>query len=226
MEQAAFGGIGDIHKRGLPFLLGDDSEQAPANASAVSVDTSTSFFGDFVALPLPQSSLLAYSSDADVLSNASAVSFDASFDNTSSDEEEDHPLHEFTTMTSQPPSLIMHASDADVLGLADGAGEPRIVAVHTTAEVSQIAAAEHKPRMFAVLSLRAPPSRAEDAARRPSISLSAVLDRSGSMAGKKIKLVKATTDFIATHLRNEDKLGVVAYDTMVRIASALTPYNT
>lgn len=51
---------------------------------------------------------------------------------------------------------------------------------------------------------------------RAIVSLSAVLDRSGSMAGNKLALVKRTSDFMMQQLSAKDKLGIIQYDDQVQ----------
>ena len=65
-----------------------------------------------------------------------------------------------------------------------------------------------------LLSIACP--RWEDGADRPPLVLSVVMDKSGSMSGDKIRLLKKTTEFLVTRLSDKDKMGVVAYDDMVR----------
>lgn len=69
-------------------------------------------------------------------------------------------------------------------------------------------------RATCLLSLVAP-SLASDTLRAP-VSCSIVLDKSGSMAGSKLALVKETTQFLLTQLTERDSVGVVAYDSNVR----------
>lgn len=72
----------------------------------------------------------------------------------------------------------------------------------------------------AVLSVRAPAAAGE---RRAPLRLVAVLDGSKSMAGEKIRLVRETMRFVLRHLGPQDRLGVVAYDSEVRVLAPLTP---
>lgn len=60
--------------------------------------------------------------------------------------------------------------------------------------------------------LTAPEVVGED--KRSVVSLSAVLDKSGSMS-KDLHLVKRTCDFMMQQLSKNDKLGVVQYDSEV-----------
>jgi hypothetical protein len=52
---------------------------------------------------------------------------------------------------------------------------------------------------------------------RPPLILSVVMDKSGSMSGDKIHLLKKTTEFLVSRLTDKDKLGIVAYDDQVRV---------
>lgn len=62
-----------------------------------------------------------------------------------------------------------------------------------------------------VVSVIAPPAL-EGNARTP-VSLSCVLDRSGSMSGQKITLLKRSTQFLVNQLQSGDYLGVVSYSS-------------
>jgi len=57
----------------------------------------------------------------------------------------------------------------------------------------------------------------DDENSRAPIDLVAVIDKSGSMAGQKLKLVKTTLTFMLQQLREEDRLSVVTYDTNVHL---------
>lgn len=59
----------------------------------------------------------------------------------------------------------------------------------------------------------APP---EGGARRPPVDVSFVLDRSGSMAGKKLALVKKAVDVAIGHLGDDDRAALVVYDHSVQ----------
>ena len=72
--------------------------------------------------------------------------------------------------------------------------------------------------MKAVLSVVAPPA---DGSRAP-LHLVAVLDRSGSMSGEKIRLVKQTMTFMLRYLSERDSLGIVEYGSDVKVAAPLT----
>jgi len=73
--------------------------------------------------------------------------------------------------------------------------------------------------MQAVLSVVAP--LAEEGTRAP-LHLVAILDRSGSMNGEKIRLVKQTMKFMLRYLSARDSLGIVEYGSDVKVAAPLT----
>jgi len=61
------------------------------------------------------------------------------------------------------------------------------------------------------------------ASNRTPLRLVAVLDKSGSMRiGGKLKLVQKTMRFMLRHLGEQDQLGIVEYDTEVRVLAPLT----
>jgi len=82
-----------------------------------------------------------------------------------------------------------------------------------TPEFAVIAAGEEQ--MTLNLRIRAPVLAPEDESKRSVVSLSAVLDKSGSMAGSKLALVKHTCQFMLGQLGLNDKIGVVEYDSEV-----------
>mmetsp|Transcript_67647 Transcript_67647/g.174284 ORF Transcript_67647/g.174284 Transcript_67647/m.174284 type:complete len:633 (+) Transcript_67647:74-1972(+) len=85
-------------------------------------------------------------------------------------------------------------------------------------EATVLAAGDFK----AVLSVVAPP--VDNTARAP-LRLVAVLDKSGSMNGEKLRLVQKTMLFMLRHLSEQDALSIVEYDTQVSVAAPLTFCN-
>lgn len=69
--------------------------------------------------------------------------------------------------------------------------------------------------VLGMISVRAP--EASDSAARPALDLVVCMDRSGSMRGSKIKLVKDTLDSLVmkTGLNAQDRLSIVSFDTTV-----------
>lgn len=68
--------------------------------------------------------------------------------------------------------------------------------------------------LLAVLSAVAPET---SGTARAALRLNAVIDKSGSMHGEKIRLVKKTLLFMLQHLGPRDALGIVEYDTHVKV---------
>eukprot|EP01006_Ploeotia_vitrea_P066638 TRINITY_DN95396_c0_g1_i1.p1 TRINITY_DN95396_c0_g1~~TRINITY_DN95396_c0_g1_i1.p1 ORF type:complete len:593 (-),score=86.00 TRINITY_DN95396_c0_g1_i1:75-1853(-) len=60
---------------------------------------------------------------------------------------------------------------------------------------------------------------------RAPLSLTAVIDRSGSMSGTKLKLVKETLQFVLSSLNEDDTFGVISYSDSVTTTLPLLPMN-
>lgn len=69
-------------------------------------------------------------------------------------------------------------------------------------------------RFSHVITIQAPNS--VDQTERAPVSVTAVLDRSGSMSGEKISLLKRSTEFLVESLQEGDSFGVVSYSSGVR----------
>ncbi|XP_057306276.1 uncharacterized protein LOC130644615 isoform X1 [Hydractinia symbiolongicarpus] len=75
-----------------------------------------------------------------------------------------------------------------------------------------------KQDIWALVSLKAPfQEEKENEEKRAPIDIIAVIDKSGSMAGAKLDLVKRTLEFVLTQLNERDRFSVVTYDTNVYI---------
>ncbi|GMH34402.1 hypothetical protein BSKO_02236 [Bryopsis sp. KO-2023] len=72
-----------------------------------------------------------------------------------------------------------------------------------------------------VITIQAPQAIAN--ADRAPVSLTAVLDRSGSMSGSKIDLLKRSTEFLVDQLQEGDSIGIVSYASEVSEDVPLTP---
>ena len=96
-----------------------------------------------------------------------------------------------------------------------------VCALKCEAELTAYASAA-EASVLAVASLQAPPAPV-DAARAP-LELVAVLDRSGSMSGQKMMLMKQTLNLLVTRsgLQAQDKLGIVVFDHDVQTVLPLT----
>lgn len=75
-------------------------------------------------------------------------------------------------------------------------------------------------------SVHGPSFEPDDRSSRAPIDLVAVIDRSGSMQGKKLELVIDTLRFMLQQLKAEDRLSLVSYDTNVRVDFPLTKMDT
>jgi Ca-activated chloride channel family protein len=75
----------------------------------------------------------------------------------------------------------------------------------------------------AYLLVRIVTSQASSGTRRAPVDVAFVLDRSGSMAGDKIRLAKEAVDAAITHLTDEDRAALVVYDDQIDTLQHLEP---
>jgi len=108
-------------------------------------------------------------------------------------------------------------------GIAPDASPPAAVptngerlALNITAEKEALASGEQH-KMVAMLSLKAP--TAPESAPRPPMDLVIAADRSGSMHGEKIRLMRQTLDLLVKRsgLNAEDRLSLVSFDSQVKL---------
>jgi len=59
----------------------------------------------------------------------------------------------------------------------------------------------------------------------PALDLVAVVDRSGSMAGQRLELVKSAVSFMCRHLRPSDRLALVSYSDHASVDFSLSPMD-
>ena len=76
--------------------------------------------------------------------------------------------------------------------------------------------------MFCMASVKAPFFETEDRKQRAPIDLVCVIDKSGSMDGMKIELVKKTLSFVIDQLKQSDRLAIVEFDSDVTTSVKLT----
>lgn len=91
-----------------------------------------------------------------------------------------------------------------------------IMATLTFSHASEFPGSFCETKKF-MLNLRvtAPDVASDDDNKRAPVSLSAVIDKSGSMAGSKMDLVKKTCNFMLAQLGRRDNFGLVEYDSNV-----------
>eukprot|EP01013_Petalomonas_cantuscygni_P042008 TRINITY_DN753_c0_g1_i4.p1 TRINITY_DN753_c0_g1~~TRINITY_DN753_c0_g1_i4.p1 ORF type:complete len:821 (+),score=160.16 TRINITY_DN753_c0_g1_i4:83-2464(+) len=76
----------------------------------------------------------------------------------------------------------------------------------------------HAPtRVLADVHLEAPPMPPQEASRRPPVQLVAVVDKSGSMGGSKIELVRRSLEFVVGQMTARDTMGLVEFDSHVSV---------
>lgn len=84
---------------------------------------------------------------------------------------------------------------------------------HKTERGAYIYKKEHT--IDALLTLKASTTATNNS--RAELCLSVALDRSSSMTGTKLDLVKCTMDFVIHQLSGRDELGVITFETSVRL---------
>ena len=85
----------------------------------------------------------------------------------------------------------------------------------------QLLAVEAEHHVHCMLELTAPPAPA-DRVRKP-LHLALVIDRSGSMAGDKLRTAAECAAYLARRLSPTDELAIVTYDDQVRLELPLSP---
>lgn len=80
-------------------------------------------------------------------------------------------------------------------------------------------------KLLAMISLKAPDAPVE--VERPAIDLVAVIDRSGSMQGQKMNLVKQTLELLVKRagLKEADRISLVSFDREVKLELPLSPMD-
>eukprot|EP00667_Euglena_gracilis_P015695 EG_transcript_16355 len=71
-------------------------------------------------------------------------------------------------------------------------------------------------KLLVMAHLKAPELHLPEGKERPPISVSAVIDKSGSMEGAKLELTKATLRFVVASLTDKDEFGLIAYSSTIQ----------
>jgi Ca-activated chloride channel family protein len=85
----------------------------------------------------------------------------------------------------------------------------------------KLLAVEEEHAVNCMLELALPP--APDSGERAPLHLALVVDRSGSMSGRKLEVAKECATFLARRLKTTDQLALVAYDDEVTLVRPLAP---
>jgi len=92
-----------------------------------------------------------------------------------------------------------------------------------TVEVDSVSSMQAVSEFMVMASLKAPTYQST---KRAPLDLIAVVDRSGSMVGTKLELVKKTLEFVETQLSEADRLGIVDYGSDVTVSLPLTKMDS
>jgi hypothetical protein len=98
------------------------------------------------------------------------------------------------------------------------------IALTSSIECAEIAAAEARS-LLGIATLKAPTMMLPEGTQRAPISVSAVIDRSGSMSGTKLTLTQAALRFVVQNLRADDEFGIVSYASEVKESLKLQPMD-
>ena len=85
----------------------------------------------------------------------------------------------------------------------------------------RLLAVESEHTVHALLELNAPP--APEGKRRPPMHLAIVIDRSGSMQGRKLDNTKRAAEYLIRRMVATDEVAIVAYDDEVELVAPLAP---
>jgi len=124
--------------------------------------------------------------------------------------------------TSSQPAIGMPIATGSVVQAPSTTAEP--LTLQVSSEKAHISHdEEHK--MLAMLSVKAP--SAPEQVKRPPLDLVACIDRSGSMRGDKMRLMRQTLELLVTRagLNGEDRISIVTFDREVKLDLPLVPMN-
>lgn len=124
-------------------------------------------------------------------------------------------------------SALLDRAEGQMSGGGGGISQDQKVGVKALSEVSAVCACESRECFTALIHLKAPAARSASvsdpltSASRTPLDLVAVLDISGSMAGRKLVLLKQAMSFVVRNLSAADRLSVVAFSSSAKRIFAL-----
>ncbi|KAL9229417.1 hypothetical protein vseg_004884 [Gypsophila vaccaria] len=107
---------------------------------------------------------------------------------------------------------------------SEGSHQTGVMTVKALPEFPALSQSEQSDSFSVLVGIRAPPLSPEDSDRpnaRAPVDLVAVLDISGSMNGRKIRLLKQAMGFVVDNLGPTDRLSVIVFSTMARRVTSL-----
>jgi uncharacterized protein YegL len=93
-----------------------------------------------------------------------------------------------------------------------------------TFEYEQIPSSQSSD-VFVMTSIKAPTYEPESEEKSAPVEIVCVIDKSGSMSGEKIKLVKASLHFMVQQLKAQDHISIVTFDSEVETLLGITQMN-
>eukprot|EP01080_Neovahlkampfia_damariscottae_P011042 gene11042-3748_t len=123
-------------------------------------------------------------------------------------------------ITSQEKKPTAPEEEEDLLEVSQK-NQENIINIKNTFEFNQIPFNEEKDLYF-VTNITAPKFQHDDSHKRSPIDLICVIDKSGSMYGTKIELVKTSLLFVVQQLKSDDRLGIITFDAKVNVDFSLS----
>jgi Mg-chelatase subunit ChlD len=96
-----------------------------------------------------------------------------------------------------------------------------VLELSTTVEFQKIQYQKQND-LYVMASLKAPQHESEERQSRAPIDIVCVIDKSGSMVGSKMDLVRKTLSFMVEQLKDEDQLSLITFDSLVYTDITLT----
>ena len=93
-------------------------------------------------------------------------------------------------------------------------------------EFASLAFNKSADSFFTIASILAPIHESSEMQERAGMDIVAVLDRSGSMAGEKMKMLHETVNLMVENLKSQDRLSLVSYDSEIETVLELTSMDS